>query len=81
VGDFLNGREEVLKDAPRAEVDLGVDLHAGDEVQSNSRQFDVCSTAAGVPVRPKNYATSNFISLRLASGTRFLTFRISTPTT
>jgi len=53
----------------------------GDEAQSNRGQSDLSSTAAGVPVKPKTYATSNFISLRLASGTRFLTFRISTPTT
>ena len=80
-GDRLDRREEILEDAARAEADLGLDQHAGDEVQSNSRQFDVSSPAAGVPVKPINYATSNFISLRLASGTRFLTFRISTPTT
>ena len=29
VGDFLDRRQEILEDAPRAEVDLGVDLHAG----------------------------------------------------
>jgi len=62
-------------------MDLSVDLHAGDEPQSNRGQSDLSSTPAGVPVKPINYATSNFISLRLASGTHFLTFRISTPTT
>ena len=81
VGDLLDRRQEILQDGPRTEVDLGVDLHAGDEPQSNRAQSDLSSTAAGVPVKPKTYATSNFISLRLASGTRFLTFRISTPTT
>jgi hypothetical protein len=33
VRDLLHRREEILEDAPRAEVDLGVDLHAGDEAQ------------------------------------------------
>jgi len=33
VGDPLHGREEILEHRARAEVDLGVDLHAGDEAQ------------------------------------------------
>lgn len=31
VGDLLHRRKEMREDAPRAEVDLGVDLHARDE--------------------------------------------------
>jgi hypothetical protein len=31
VGDLLHRREEILEDRARAEVDLGVDLHAGDK--------------------------------------------------
>ena len=33
VGDLLHRRQEIFEDAARAEVDLGTDLHAGDEVQ------------------------------------------------
>ena len=29
VGGLLHRREELLKDATRADVDLGIDLHAG----------------------------------------------------
>ena len=31
LGDPLNRREQILENAPRAEVDLGADPHAGDE--------------------------------------------------
>jgi hypothetical protein len=30
-GDLLDRREEIFEDAPRSEVDLGADPHAGDE--------------------------------------------------
>lgn len=33
VGDLLHWREEIFEDAARAEVDLGVDLHAGNEAK------------------------------------------------
>jgi len=33
-GDFLDWREEILEDTARAEVDLGVDLHAGRELEA-----------------------------------------------
>ena len=33
VGDLLHGREKILEHRARAEVDLGVDLHAGDEAE------------------------------------------------
>jgi len=32
-GDLLDRREEIFEDRARAEVDLGVDLHAGDETK------------------------------------------------
>jgi hypothetical protein len=38
VGDLLNWRQEILQDAPRAEMDLGVDLHAGDEPKNKKGQ-------------------------------------------
>lgn len=31
LGDFLHREDQILEDAPRAEVDLGADLHARDE--------------------------------------------------
>jgi hypothetical protein len=33
VRDLLDRREEIFEDTPPAEVDFGVDLHAGDEAQ------------------------------------------------
>ena len=44
VGDLLHRREEILKDAARAEVDLGIDLHAGDEAQLPALAFEVAAT-------------------------------------
>ena len=41
VGDILDRREEILDDAARAEVNLGVDLHAGDEAQSPALALEV----------------------------------------
>ncbi|MGH8623033.1 MAG: YgfZ/GcvT domain-containing protein, partial [Burkholderiales bacterium] len=41
VGDFLNGREEILEDRARSEVNLRVDLHAGDEAQLPWRRLSV----------------------------------------
>ena len=35
VSDFLHRREEILDHAPRAEMNLRVDLHAGDEAKNN----------------------------------------------
>ena len=39
MGDLLDWREEVLENAARAEVDLGVDLHAGDETKKKKGQL------------------------------------------
>jgi len=49
VGGLLNWCEEVLEDAARAEVNLGVDLHAGKDVQSNGtvRPVLYCSGRPG----------------------------------
>jgi hypothetical protein len=33
MGDLLDRREEILQHAASAEVDLGVDLHGGDELE------------------------------------------------
>jgi hypothetical protein len=41
MGDLLDRREEILEDAPRAKVDLGVDLHAGDEAKLPALTFEV----------------------------------------
>jgi hypothetical protein len=38
VGDLLHRREEIFEDASRAEVDLGADLHAGDEAKKKKGQ-------------------------------------------
>ena len=38
MGDLLDWREEILDDAARAEVNLGVDRHAGDETRSKKGQ-------------------------------------------
>ena len=43
VGDLLNRREEILEDAPRAEVDFGIDLHAWDEPQLPALAFEVAA--------------------------------------
>ena len=43
VGDLLDRREEILQDAPRAEVDLGVDLHAGDKAQLPALALEVAT--------------------------------------
>jgi len=41
VRDLLDWRQEILQDAPRAEVDLGVDLHTGDEAQLPALALEV----------------------------------------
>jgi hypothetical protein len=38
VGDLLDWQEEIFKDAPRTEVNLGVDLHAEDEPKDKKGQ-------------------------------------------
>jgi hypothetical protein len=38
MGDLPDRREEILEHAARPEVDLGVDLHAGDVAKSNREQ-------------------------------------------
>jgi hypothetical protein len=50
VGDLLDRREKVLEDAPRAQVNLSVDLHAGDEaklpalaLEVAAAQLDLCT--------------------------------------
>ena len=43
MGDLLDRREEIFEDAPRAEVDLGVDLHAGDEAQLPALALEVAA--------------------------------------
>jgi len=43
VGDLLHWGEEILKDAARAEVDLGVDLHAGDETQLPALDVEIAA--------------------------------------
>ena len=48
VGDFLDRRQEILEDAPRAEVDLGVDAHAEDWGQSKRGQPKLSSFALPV---------------------------------
>jgi len=42
-GDLLHRREEILEDGSRAEVDLGVDLHAGDEAQLPALALEVAA--------------------------------------
>jgi outer membrane receptor protein involved in Fe transport len=37
--DRVDRRQEILEDTPRAEVDLGVDLHAGHETQRDKGQL------------------------------------------
>ena len=43
MGDLLDRREEILKDRVGAEVDLGVDLHAGDEAQLPALVLEVAA--------------------------------------
>jgi hypothetical protein len=43
VRDLLNWRQEILEDAPRAEVDLGVDQHAGDEMKLPALALEVAA--------------------------------------
>jgi hypothetical protein len=43
VGDLLDWRQEILEHAPRAEVDLGVDVHAGDEAQLLALALEVAA--------------------------------------
>jgi len=49
VGNFLHRRQEIFEDAPRAEVDLDVDLHAAKDVQSKGtvRPVLYCSECPG----------------------------------
>ena len=44
----MHRREEILEHAARAEVDLGADLHAGDEPQSNRGQARLSSIEVSV---------------------------------
>ena len=46
VGDLLDRRQEILQDGPRAEVDLGVNLHAGDEAQLPALALEVVAAQA-----------------------------------
>jgi len=41
VGDLLHRREELLEDAARAEVDLGVDLQSEREVEATALAFNL----------------------------------------
>jgi hypothetical protein len=41
--DLPDRRQEILKDAASAEVDLGVDLHAGDKAQLPALAFEVAA--------------------------------------
>ena len=43
VGDLLDRREEIFKDAASAEVDLRAHLHAGDEAQLPALTFEVAA--------------------------------------
>jgi len=45
-GDLLDRRQEILRDGPRAKVDLGVDLHAGDEAQLPALALEVAAAQA-----------------------------------
>ena len=42
-GDLPHRREKILKDAASTEVDLGVDLHAGDEAQLLAVAFEAAA--------------------------------------
>ena len=44
VRDFLHRREEILKDAPRAEVDLGVHQHAGKKAKPPALMLEAAPT-------------------------------------
>jgi len=41
VGDLLHRREEIFEDRARTEVDLGVDQHAGRELQATALAYNV----------------------------------------
>ena len=41
--DLLDRREEIFQHAPRTKVDLGVDLHAGDEAQLLAVAFEAAA--------------------------------------
>jgi len=43
MGNLLDRRQEILKDAPRAEVNLGVDLHAGNKAQLSALALEVAA--------------------------------------
>ena len=51
MGKLLDWREEIFENRARAEVDLGVDLHAGDELQLAAVAF---KAAASDPKEPFN---------------------------
>jgi len=42
-GDLLQQREEILEDATRGKVNLGVDLHAGEEAQLSALALEVAA--------------------------------------
>jgi len=46
VRDLLHGREQILQHAARAEVDFGVDQHAGYQAQALSSAFEVSAVQA-----------------------------------
>jgi hypothetical protein len=52
MNDLLDWREEIFKDTAGAEVDLGVDLHAGDEAKDNTGQPALSATEVSVQSGP-----------------------------
>jgi len=66
VGDLLHRREEILQDAPRAEVDLGVGLYFRTGRISNGT-LRLCPVALSLqPARPSSPA-SDYIAIETTS--------------